>query len=355
MWRRWRESSRSDLWHVQRPSQRHAPIAVNSPSPESTDLFDFRRKSTLGVVLIAFVFVAPFTLNNFVQGRYGLGAWSSLVLVILAANAWRITRGRFSPALTLFGLVPAIIILLTISLGQQGIIGALWSYPAVISFYFMLPERRAWLANAVLLAIVIPQTWMTIEHGLAARVAATLLVVSAFSAMFIRVISNQQRRLHALVVTDALTGLLNRTVLNDTLDDAIQHSARAGVPMTLAALDLDHFKRVNDTLGHDAGDAVLRGIGELLRHRVRRIDRLFRTGGEEILALLYGADADSGRQVAEDLRAAIAAHAFLPNHSVTVSIGLATLLPGEDRQTWMKRSDENLYRAKAGGRNRVVA
>ncbi len=328
---------------------------MNLPAAESADVFDFRRKSTLGVALIAFVFVAPFTVNNFIQGRYGPGLWSALVLVILAINAWTILRGRFSPALTLIGLVPAMIFFLTVALNDQGIIGALWSYPALISFYFMLPERKAWLANAVLLAIVLPRTWMMIEPAIAARVVATLLVVSAFSAMFIRIITNQQRRLHELVVTDTLTGLLNRTLLNDTLDDAIQHSTRSGVPMTLAALDLDHFKKINDTLGHDAGDAVLRGVGELLRHRVRRIDRLFRTGGEEILALLYGADAGSGRQVAEDMRAAIAAHAFLPDHPVTVSIGVATLLPGEDRQTWIKRSDENLYRAKSAGRNRVVA
>jgi len=330
-------------------------VTVNPSSADSADLFDFRRKATLGVALIAFVFVAPFTVNNFIQGRHSLGVWSALVLVILAANAWTIVRGHFSPALTLFGLVPAMIFFLTVALSDQGIIGVLWSYPALISFYFMLPERKAWLANAVLLAIVLPRTWMTIEPAIAARVVATLLVVSAFSAMFIRIISNQQRRLRELVVTDTLTGLLNRTLLNDTLDDAIQHSVRGGVPMTLAALDLDHFKKINDSLGHDAGDAVLRGVGELLRKRVRRIDRLFRTGGEEMLALLYGADAGSGRQVAEDLRAAIAAHAFLPGHSITVSIGVATLLPGEDRQAWIKRSDENLYRAKSAGRNRVVA
>jgi diguanylate cyclase (GGDEF)-like protein len=157
------------------------------------------------------------------------------------------------------------------------------------------------------------------------------------------------------VVTDTLTGLLNRTLLNDTLDDAIQHSARTGVPMTLATLDLDHFKTINDTLGHDAGDVVLRGIGELLRNRVRRVDKLFRPGGEEFLALLYGANNESGKRVAEELRTAIAGYAFLPDHVVTVSIGLATLLPGEDRKQWLKRSDENLYRAKAGGRNQVVA
>jgi diguanylate cyclase (GGDEF)-like protein len=328
---------------------------VSAQTPDTEDLFDFRRKSTLGVVLIAFVFVAPFMINNFLQGRHSLGAWSGLVLLILAANAWSILRGRYNPSLTLFGLVPVMIVFLAMALSDQGIIGALWSYPAVISFYFMLTERKAWLANAVLLVIVLPQAWMAIEPALAARVTATLLTVSAFAAMFIRVITLQQRKLRALVVTDSLTGLLNRTLLNDMLEDAIQHANRSGVPMTLATLDLDHFKSINDTLGHDAGDTVLRGVGDLLRKRMRRVDKMFRPGGEEFLALLYGADGASGRRVAEELRAAIAAHAFLPDRTVTVSIGLATLQPGEQRKQWIKRSDENLYRAKAGGRNQVVA
>jgi diguanylate cyclase (GGDEF)-like protein len=196
---------------------------------------------------------------------------------------------------------------------------------------------------------------MAIDYGLAARVAATLLAVSAFSALFIRVITAQQRKLQALVITDPLTGLLNRTLLNDTLAQAIQHNARSGVPMTLASLDLDHFKAINDTLGHDAGDAVLRGVGELLRKRVRRVDKLFRPGGEEFLALFYGANSENGKHLAEELRHAIATHELLPGHTVTVSIGVATLLPGEDQTKWMKRSDENLYHAKARGRNQVVA
>lgn len=306
-------------------------------------------------MLIAIIFVTPFSLSNFFYGRHFVGATSLLVVLLLAANAWTTARGRFTPSLTLFALVPAIIFFLGYATKNLGMVGALWSYPAVISFYFMLPERKAWLANSVLLLVVIPHAWMVLELGLAARVAATLLVVSAFSAIFIRVITTQQQKLHALVVTDTLTGLLNRTLLNDTLDEAIQHNARSGVPMTLATLDLDEFKAINDTLGHDAGDTVLRGVGELLRKRVRRVDKLFRPGGEEFLALLYGANGESGRQVAEELRAAIAAHAFLPDRTVTVSIGIATLAPGEDRRQWMKRSDENLYRAKAAGRNRVNA
>lgn len=315
---------------------------------------DFRGKTTLGVAVVGVVLLTPFAINNFLQNRLLLGVGALGIVALLAYNAWSISRGRYTPSLNLIALAPAIIFFLVFALRKQGMVGALWCYPAVISFYFILPERRAWLANGILLAIALPEIWSVIDHPLATRVAATLIAVSAFSAIFIRVISGQQRRLEAQVVTDPLTGLFNRMLLHDTLEQAIQQNARSGAPMTLVTLDLDHFKEINDSLGHDAGDAVLQGIGELLRRRLRRVDRLFRIGGEEFLALLYATDAVNARYVAESLRAAIAAHPFIEGRSVTASLGVAALEPGDDWRAWMKRSDDKLYVAKSGGRDRVV-
>jgi diguanylate cyclase (GGDEF)-like protein len=126
--------------------------------------------------------------------------------------------------------------------------------------------------------------------------------------------------------------------------------------MTLAVLDLDHFKMINDQLGHGSGDEVLRGVGEfLLKHIRRRTDKVFRIGGEEFLVLLYDTDIDHGRQFAEELCSGLASFPLLPGRPVTVSIGVAALQSGEDWDDWMKRCDENLYQAKLRGRNRVVS
>jgi diguanylate cyclase (GGDEF)-like protein len=316
---------------------------------------DFHSTSTFWVAVAALFLLTPFSINNFYQGRPFLGAGSLAIVGILAFNAWSITRGRYYSSFTLLGLVPAVLFFLAFSLNKQGIVGALWCYPAAISFYFMLPERKAWIANVALLAVAIPQAWVVLEPPLAARVAATLFAVSAFPAIFVRVIDGQQRRLEEQAVTDPLTGLANRTLLRGTLEQAIQQNHRTGAPMTLVSLDLDHFKSINDTLGHDAGDAVLRGIGDLLNRRIRRADKVFRLGGEEFLAILYGTDAEVGRRVAEELRDAIGSLPLLPDRSVTVSVGVAALRPGEDWVEWMKRGDENLYRAKSAGRDRVAA
>lgn len=328
---------------------------MKSSSEEFTDNSDFRRKSTLGVALASLLILTPFSINNFFNDRFFLGVGSLVVVVILAYNAWSISRGRYHSSLILLVLVPVITFFLLLALHQQGIIGALWCYPAVVSFYMILPERKAWIANIAFLAIIFPQVWILIDQSLAARVTATLLAVSIFSAIFIRVITNQQKRLHEYAIKDPLTGLYNRTLLDTLLHQAIQQSKRTNVAMTILIIDIDHFKSINDTYGHDAGDTVLREVSELLLGRMRSVDKVFRLGGEEFLALLFGTDAESSKQVAEELRHAVSSLRIVSGQSsITASIGIATLSPGEDSTAWIKRADENLYHAKQQGRNRVV-
>jgi diguanylate cyclase (GGDEF)-like protein len=316
---------------------------------------DFRMRAIFGLGITTLVLLTPFSLVHFFQRDYVVGVGSMFIVAVIAAQAWSFSRrGRYYPALTFYCLVPAILVALVLVFQRQGVIGAFWCYPALLSFYFVLTERRAWLANVALLLIVVPMGWNYLDHATAYRVVATLVAVSAFSAVFVRVINSQQRKLEALALTDPLTGLPNRAMLSTTLDQAVQQSKRMSTPMTLIALDLDHFKSINDTFGHDAGDTVLRGVGDLLRKRLRRADNVFRVGGEEFLVLLYGADMQSGRAVAEELRAAIAALTLLTGRTVTASLGVAALQSDDTWTEWIKRSDNNLYQAKSAGRNRIA-
>jgi len=313
-------------------------------------------KTTFGLGLASLVLLTPFAINNFIQQRYFLGTGAMVIVSILAFNAWSITyRKRYYTLLTLLVLVPMLLFFLSLAIIKQGTIGVLWCYPAVISFYFMLPERQAWIANAVLGLVVMPVAWNTIDHDLAIRMLATMLTVSIFSAIFVRVISTQQDRLQQQAVTDPLTGVLNRSLMQVILEHAVRQHTRDGTPMTLATLDLDHFKAINDTLGHDAGDNALRAFARLVQANCRNTDRIFRTGGEEFLVLFENTEADDALDIAESLRRAIEADPLVAGHPVTVSVGLATLQSNEDWKLWMKRSDENLYQAKMEGRNRVVA
>jgi diguanylate cyclase (GGDEF)-like protein len=155
--------------------------------------------------------------------------------------------------------------------------------------------------------------------------------------------------------TDILTGLPNRRAMNDTIKRMAAHAGRNGHSLAAIAFDLDHFKKVNDHYGHDAGDVALAAVGEILRETIRESDFAARTGGEEFLVLAPGTDAEGGRVFAEKLRQAIV-RAGIPNlsHPITASFGVAAM--PEHAPTYevlLRRADRASYLAKERGRNRV--
>ncbi len=156
---------------------------------------DFRHKATMGVAITGLIFLTPFAINNFYRGRIGLGLASVTIIAILALIAWTLRRGHYHVWLIFAGLVPTTIAFLILSYQQQGIIGALWCFPAVPAFYFILPERHAWFANLLLLVMAIINAWLVIEPHVAIRVSITLLITSIFAGIFVRVIMRQQMRL----------------------------------------------------------------------------------------------------------------------------------------------------------------
>lgn len=161
-----------------------------------------------------------------------------------------------------------------------------------------------------------------------------------------------------MAVTDALTGLYNRRYLETHLTHMTDDHINRGKPMSLLAIDADHFKAVNDTHGHDAGDAVLKELANRIRIATRGVDMCCRTGGEEFILVLPGADLKVAALVAERLRKLIAMRPFViaktKSINVTVSIGVAKLDGlGDTQSKILKRADEALYVAKREGRNRV--
>jgi len=153
---------------------------------------------------------------------------------------------------------------------------------------------------------------------------------------------------------DPLTGVANRARLRESLRELTQHATRTGQPLSLLMLDVDHFKRVNDTHGHAAGDDVLRQVASVLKGTVRPYDVVARYGGEEFVVILPGAELHDAIVVAERVRSALPA-ATVP-YSVTASFGATRFDPAvDDVDNVIKRADALLYDAKRGGRNRIVA
>lgn len=171
----------------------------------------------------------------------------------------------------------------------------------------------------------------------------------------VRGLRERQTELERLSSTDSLTGLWNRTVFYARLEEEIARTRRHDLPLTLLMIDVDHFKRVNDTYGHAVGDQVLRDLSERLRDALRAGDVAARYGGEELTILLPQTGRATAEFVAERLLLAARSVQFGPmRESVAVSIGLAELGPIENADALVARADKALYEAKNTGRDRFA-
>jgi diguanylate cyclase (GGDEF)-like protein len=193
--------------------------------------------------------------------------------------------------------------------------------------------------------------WTVLAGGTLASVIVFMLLLALVDAW---------NRAHNLSMRDPLTGLWNRRYLDETMSRELPRARRTNTGIGAIILDVDHFKNLNDTFGHDAGDMVLAHIGELLRHATRGSDIACRYGGEEFSVVLPGATLEQSRNKAEAIRAAFASMHFdfegQALGTLTLSAGVAALPPGS--QDWvnvMRLADKALYTAKQAGRNRVIA
>lgn len=174
-----------------------------------------------------------------------------------------------------------------------------------------------------------------------------------------RRLERQNALLSRLAAFDDLTGVYNRRAMTDTLETELTRSVRYGHPLAILLLDLDHFKKVNDTWGHSAGDDVLRGFVERITPTLRSTDALCRYGGEEFCIIMPETSQNSAIRAAERIRRLVAAEPFLSGEisiPMTVSVGVACLpLDFHDPpETLLDHADRALYRAKHNGRNRIV-
>lgn len=161
-----------------------------------------------------------------------------------------------------------------------------------------------------------------------------------------------------LASMDSLTGAFNKRYFDESFGKEVQRSQQAGTPLCIVLFDIDHFKKINDTYGHPAGDAVLKNVSAAVASQLRDGDALFRVGGEEFALVLSATPRDLAIQAAEAVRALIESLVtdFMGTRiTATLSLGVAELSSGEQPAALYQRVDEKLYAAKRGGRNRVMA
>jgi diguanylate cyclase (GGDEF)-like protein/PAS domain S-box-containing protein len=171
-------------------------------------------------------------------------------------------------------------------------------------------------------------------------------------------IGTLQSKLRSQAIKDPLTDLFNRRYLDETFDRELARAAREGYPVCVIMLDIDHFKKVNDTYGHEAGDTILKALARILSSRNRRGDFVCRFGGEEFVIVMPNMEMDTAFKRAEELRAALNS-LYVPygrfNLSITISMGIASYpANGEDREAMLRAADRAMYAAKRAGRDHIL-
>ena len=204
--------------------------------------------------------------------------------------------------------------------------------------YFLSPsiisEMNAVIFNRILAVIII--------------IASALLVIHHKRA------HKHIEDLNILSITDALTGVNNRLAFDRIMKEEVARDIRYKRDMSLAIIDIDNLKNVNDTFGHNKGDEVIKGAADEIRNAVRKTDTVCRLGGDEFAIIFVETDIEKARSVVENIRNKIAQNSVLEAAEVTVSIGIAKLDDNDNTATLYKRADEALYLSKRQGGNRVT-
>ncbi|WP_345771996.1 GGDEF domain-containing protein [Geodermatophilus sabuli] len=312
------------------------------------------------------------SVNLFVDGTLHEGATRTFYVVAMVAclvAAALLTVRQRAGRWTTFGLVllgDLVYVIVVVGVSQPGYVPPLvLLFPAFVAAWFLGP----WMVGASMLATAVA-CWVAMVHTydglvLIAVQAAVNAGVLAAACLGVYVLRRRVQRLlaatQALSHQDPLTGLANRRYLIEQAPRVWRQARREGSRVAAMVLDLDHFKRLNDTHGHAAGDAVLKAVAVSLSATVRPSDVLARVGGEELIVLGLVSDPAEAGRLAERLRTAVAASRTADGHSVTASIGIALSSPvdGETAADAMwrlvDRADGAMYEAKQAGRDRVVA
>ncbi|WP_338086796.1 diguanylate cyclase [Magnetospirillum aberrantis] len=194
-----------------------------------------------------------------------------------------------------------------------------------------------------------------VDYGLIAKIVGAFMIALLTSLFWLSRLRGMNRKLLALSLTDPLTLLANRACLNQRLEQECQRARRHGTAFSAILFDLDHFKRINDELGHLTGDTVLVQFAAIARATVRTQDVVGRWGGEEFLVLCPETNLEQAAILAERLCRAVREHDFQTTRRHTVSAGVAELSESDTVDSLLNRTDQALYQAKNGGRDRVQA
>ena len=229
-----------------------------------------------------------------------------------------------------------------------------WVYSSAIILFYLLNYRAALALNLLMLVgvmyLIPPSDVHTQEFY---SILVTIGLIISFSLIFALTEETSKQKLHEQSITDALTGVGNRRAFIDKVAEVVTFHKRHLMDVSLLYVDIDEFKQVNDKKGHIAGDLAIKNLALSIQSRLRESDNVFRIGGDEFVVIAEGANLDAATQLAEEIRIKVETTELVPQSSVTISLGVATLNEADTSDTWIARADSQLYDAKKRGRNQI--
>ncbi|MCO7222803.1 GGDEF domain-containing protein [Pleionea sp. CnH1-48] len=233
--------------------------------------------------------------------------------------------------------------------------GVFWAYVMITYIFVLMKCKEALVVSCIFVAFTFYFVSSYYTTQVLIRIFATVILAGMFGFLFSSLIEKLLIKVDTLITKDPLTKALNRNTFHASIDSALSSYHRYKAPATLFIFDLDFFKNVNDTYGHQTGDRVLKAVSNIVLKRLRDSDQLFRYGGEEFAVLLSQTNQESALRLAEELRQLIKRHNYELEQDITISGGLAQVDKSDTSSSWIERCDKALYKAKKSGRDRIIA
>jgi diguanylate cyclase (GGDEF)-like protein len=312
------------------------------------------RKDAYRYVLVALaVMLAPINAHNYYDGRLLPALAGLVVLALILVNIYLMSRDKppFLSPLTVL-LIAVALVILSLVYGQ--ILTLYWMYPLLVALPVLLKTRLAVWLGVLLGLLVMPFVWLRFDPGTAFIVCLSIGHTWLISGALMYAVSEQSKRLGELTITDALTGAFSRRHLHNRARHALRAWQRYHRPATLLLLNIDNFSSVNEEVGEEVGDHALCAIVEILRQRLRRLDLVFRYGGDDFAVILVETDESRAMPVAEELRSHIERAKIVPGRTITISMAVCDVSQADNVDSWLKLGSRALYQAKLQGRNQVV-
>lgn len=318
----------------------------------STGLQELYLRNLMFLGWVVVFFVTPFVVYSFFQQHYAIVLTSSVFIVISIVNSFSIKNKRviLIPYFFCFSLIVITLVLLITMIGIKAL---LWTYPFVFTIFFVQERHIARIYSSIFYISLVVASAFSSELDILLRFAVTLFMLILLTDAVVSELMRMESKLREMTVRDPLTNAHNRRYMNHIMEITIEETRRNFGPASIVMLDIDHFKKINDKHGHAKGDAVLIKLVNLLHQRQRKLDYVFRSGGEEFVMILRNTGLQQALSLAENLRINIEETELLDGEKITISLGVAEYHAGETEAEWLHQADELLYEAKHSGRNCV--